>query len=525
MSPIELLEVNDMSNSNALGLAVRSISKTYGATRALQNVSFGVERGSLHALVGENGSGKSTLVKILAGVVPGDGEGSIVVGGSSIASGAMNPDVARSHGLHFVHQDPGVFGDMTVADNLYLGSKFPTSGWGHIPRRRQHRLAEEILERFGLDGVRPTDRVSTLSSGRKTMLAIARALKNQNDLNGGVLVLDEPTAALPEREARQLLQSLRAFAALGQTILYVTHRLDEVLEEANSFTAFRNGVHVSTGSTTGLKKSELVEHIIGRSLTEIGAARAPIPATAPVALQIDNLATGRLTDLSLSVRAGEVVGIAGILGSGRSSLLKSMFGAGGVRGGSILVQGKTANVSSPSSAMRSGFGYVPEDRGGEAVFPDLPVRYNLSIATMQDFWRGWRIDRVIETTEAQRIIRNFGIRCQSPEQPISALSGGNQQKAIIGRWLRSQPKLLMLDEPTQGVDVGARADIYALIQEAAQTGMGILAVSSDFEELALLCDRVLVLRHGVIAEELEGDQITVARITELAHASPSPASI
>ncbi|HWH25046.1 MAG TPA: sugar ABC transporter ATP-binding protein [Pseudolysinimonas sp.] len=510
---------------DAFGLEVHSISKTYGATRALRDVSFNVHRGSLHALVGENGSGKSTLVKILAGVVKSDeGPGSIVVEGVDTPANGLTPDLARSRNLHFVHQDPGMFSDMTVADNLFLSSVFPTTRLGHISRRRQNRAAADVLERFNLTTMRPTDLLGGLSSGRRTMLAIARALKDQADLEHGVLVLDEPTAALPEREARLLLSHLRTFAEQGQTILYVTHRLDEVLNGADSFTAFRDGKHVTTATTRGLSKSELITHIIGRALTDISRDRAPIAGAAPRVLEVEELHTDRHYGISFSVRSGEVVGIAGILGSGRTSLLRTLFGGGGVLSGRVRVGGRPADIATPAAAMSSGFGYVPEDRGGDAVFPDMTVRFNLTAATLKDFFRGLSLRRSEEVSESVRIIDAFRIKTQSSEQAISSLSGGNQQKVIIGRWLRSAPKVLILDEPTQGVDVGARADIYELVGGAATKGMAILVASSDFEELELLCDRVLILRQGQLVKTLVGDQISVPRMTELAHAS-RPSSV
>jgi ribose transport system ATP-binding protein len=496
-----------------IALAVRSVSKTFGATRALRDVSFDVRKGELHALVGGNGSGKSTMVKILAGVVASDPGGSVTVFGREVDANAITPHLARAAGLHFVHQDPAVFTDMTVADNLFLGGPFPTGHAGHISRRRQRRAALDVLGRFGVE-VSPDELMAGLSASKRTMVAIARALKDQEELHSGILVLDEPTASLPEHEARALLDTLRRYAEAGQSVIYITHHLDEILGIADTVTVLRDGQHIVTRAEEGLTEAQLIEYIVGRSLAEVYPAPAAASAGA-VALELRGVAAGPLSDVDLTVRRGEIVGIAGLLGSGRSSLLHAIFGDHPPRAGTMLLDGEPLRSARPADAIRAGIGLVPEDRANEAVFSEHTVRENLSAASTVEFMRHGRLDAAAEEAEARRLITELGIKVSSPDQLVSALSGGNQQKVIFARWLRRGPRLLLLDEPTQGVDVGARAEIYQLIRRAVSSGAAVLMVSSDFEELAGVCDRVAILRRGRLADEVTGPNIDPTRLSEL----------
>jgi ribose transport system ATP-binding protein len=500
-----------------IALAVRSVSKSWGATRALRDVSFDVRKGELHALVGGNGSGKSTVVKILAGVVASDPGGSVTVFGREVDASAITPHLARTAGLHFVHQDPAVFPDMTVGDNLFLGGPFPATRTGHISRRRQRRAAIEVLTRFGVN-VSPDELMAGLSASKRTMVAIARALKDQEELHSGILVLDEPTASLPEHEAQALLDTLRRYAKAGQSVIYITHHLDEILGIADTVTVLRDGRHIVTRPEEGLTEAQLIEYIVGRNLAEVYPAPSATPS-GRVALELRGVSAGPLTNVDLTVRSGEIVGIAGLLGSGRSSLLHAIFGDRPMPTGTMLLDGQPVRSARPADAMRAGIGLVPEDRANEAVFSEHTVRENLSAASTADFVRHGRLDTAAETAEANRLIAELGIKVGSPDQLVSVLSGGNQQKVIFARWLRRRPRLLLLDEPTQGVDVGARAEIYQLIRQAVSAGAAVLMVSSDFGELAGVCDRVAIVRRGHLAEEVTGPSIDPTRLTELIFAT------
>ncbi|GAA1862406.1 ribose ABC transporter ATP-binding protein RbsA [Pseudonocardia ailaonensis] len=495
-------------------LAVRGVTKTFGATRALDDVSFDVRTGQIHGLLGGNGSGKSTLIKIMAGVYTADA-GELQVGDRPVAADATSPARARQSGLRFVHQSTSTFPELTLAENIAIGDRFPTSA-GRVRWSELRRHTEQLLERFEIDA-HPRDRLGDLRPADQTMVAIARAL--QDDSAGlSVLVLDEPTASLPEHEVSVLLDALRRYAAAGQTILYVSHRMDEVLSLTDAMTVLRDGQHVITCSTEGMTEAEMVSHIVGRPVERVFAETAADPDTVgePV-LEVDGLVGGPLRGIDLSVSAGEIVGIAGLLGSGRTELLRMIFGDHPVEAGTIRLAGSTVHPRTPGEAMRLGIAHVPEHREAEAAFLDLSVRENLSAAEVVKYWVGGRLDRRRERQDAERAITDFAVRTAGQDALMSSLSGGNQQKVILARWLRRQPRLLLLDEPTQGVDVGARADVYAAIRAAVNDGMAAVVVSSDFDELAHACDRVLVLRDGRITAEVRGDDLHRHRLTELVY--------
>ena len=498
-------------------LAVERLAKSFGPTRALDDVSFAVAPGRVHGLVGGNGSGKSTLIKILAGVHQGDPGGLLHVGGETIAADGMTPALAMGHGLRFVHQDPAVFLELTVAENLAIGSAagFPARG-GRIAWRELAARADAVLERFEVEA-RATDRLGDLRPAGRTMVAIARALQDRHDA-GSVLVLDEPTASLPEHEVETLLEAIRRYAAAGETILYVSHRLEEVLAIVDDVTVLRDGAHVTTRSADGLSTDDLVAAIVGRRLdvtTPLGGATAP----GDVRLAVDGLAGGPLKDVSLRVRAGEIVGIAGLLGSGRSELLRMIFGDHDRDAGSMALDASTHAPDTPAAAMGAGVAFVPEDRVRDAAFLDLSVTANLSAAQLGRYRHGLRLRKGAERADATDSIAAFGIKGPGRDAPLSALSGGNQQKVILARWLRRSPRLLLLlDEPTQGVDVGARAEIYDVIAAARADGLAVLLVSSDLEELAHVCDRVLILRDGRTTAEISGPGLDAHGITERLHA-------
>ncbi|MER5199801.1 sugar ABC transporter ATP-binding protein [Streptomyces sp. NPDC002755] len=514
-------------------LAVSHLSKTFGATLALDDVSFEVGAGHIHGLLGGNGSGKSTLIKILAGVYTGDPGGELRIGTRSVPSDATSPHSARLYGLRFVHQSTSTFPELTLAENIAIGDRFPTSvgrvHWGRLRRR-----TSELLERFEIDA-RPGDLLGDLRPADQTMVAIARALQDvgQDDhenkgldgqssdghnLGGGmpVLVLDEPTASLPEHEVSVLLEALRRYSRAGQTILYVSHRIDEVLDITDAMTVLRDGHHVVTRSTRAMTEAQMIEHIVGRPVERVFAENAADPiATGDPVLEVEGLTGGPLAGVDLTVRAGEVVGIAGLLGTGRTELLRMIFGDHPVDSGSIRLAGDTERPRTPGQAMELGIAHVPEDREREAAFLDLSVRENLSAAEVAKYWSKGRLDRRHERRDADRAITDFGIRASGQDALMSSLSGGNQQKVVLARWLRRNPRLLLLDEPTQGVDVGARADVYAAIRAAVSDGMAALVVSSDFDELAHACDRVLVLRDGRITAEVSGADLHRHHLTEL----------
>ena len=499
------------------------ISKRYPGTLALDGVDFEVRPGEIHALVGGNGSGKSTLIKILSGVVPAEPGGTIGIGPNPVPTDEWTAEQARHAGVHVVHQDLGVFPDLSVMENLTIGRGYDSSLGVVISWRAVRSRAEKSIRQFGIDA-RPATPLRSLSQSNRTLVAIARAL--QDEVEGqprGLLILDEPTASLPDDEAKALLSTMRRHADEGQAILFVSHRLDEVLQNSDRVTAFRDGRVVGTWATAEMDNDMLVEAIVGANLDRAFPA-APSPDTPGTTaasgvprLALRGVAAGPLNGVNLEVGPGEVVGLAGLLGSGRSSLLRAVFGALPIRAGSILIDGREVAFRHSGDAVRAGVAYVPENRMDDACFPDLPVHSNISMAAIRRYWSGWRLNHRRERSTARDLMAAFRVKAPSERVAIASLSGGNQQKVIMARWLGNGPSLLLLDEPTQGVDVGARAEIHELIRQAAQRGAGVLLVASDPEELAHGADRVVVLGSGRIAATLCGPHRSAAQVMRAIH--------
>jgi len=497
------------------------LSKSFGPTRALDGAGLALRRGTIHALLGGNGSGKSTAIKILAGVFPADA-GTIQVGDDEWAVDAWSAATARRAGLHFVHQDLGLFDSLSVAENFALDSGYPTTRVRSVRWRRLEQRTAELLDRFEI-AADPRTPVGRLRPAQRTMVAIARALQDQ-ETDGAVLVLDEPTAALPAHESELLLAAIRRRAELGQTILMVSHRMQEILDTADDFTVFRDGHTVGTLVAASPTEHELVALMTGQQITT-QQHRAETPSASPASagaasVRVEGLVAGPLRGVSLTVQAGEIVGVTGLHGSGRSSLLRTVFGMHPPQGGTIWIGGRQQRGTEDVKArMAQGVAYVAEDRVAESSFASLSLRENLSASVLARFWRPWGMATAEERGSAAGLVRQHRIKATSVESPFSALSGGNQQKAVLARWLRRTPSLLLLDEPTQGVDVMSRADIYRTIRRSASEGCGVLVASSDFVELSGLCDRVVVLADGRVATELRGTRLTPEHLTAATQSS------
>jgi len=496
-----------------IAFAVDHISLSFPGTKALDDVSLSVAGGTIHCLLGANGSGKSSLIKILAGVYRADPGGTITVGTKSIDADRASPPWAKSAGLHFVHQDLGVFDGLSVAENLVIGRGFPVLGPTRAIRwRALRRYAREVLTRFGVE-VDPRRLLSELRPAERTMVAIARALQDQSDASEGILLLDEATVSLPAAEIDALFDALKRYAQAGQTIVFVTHRLDEVPRLADQVTVLRDGRVAATLGSSELSKERLVELIVGRTLDHTDAA-AIAHEDEDLVLEVSDLSGGPMRGVSFGLRRGEVLGIAGLAGAGRTAILTTLFGVRPPSSGTLKLDGREVSFSGVDDAMDAGLGFVPEDRS-ESAFLNMSLRENLSAARVPTAWYGLRLRQRAETADARRSIADFSIKAISERQPFATLSGGNQQKAIVARWLRRRPKILLLDEPTHGVDVEARAEIYRLVREAVAAGSSVIVVTADFEELARVSDRVLVLSDGRITHEVEGPDIDPARVTEL----------
>jgi len=471
------------SRNEEVVLRVAGVSKSFPGTQALREVDLDVRRGEIHALAGANGSGKSTLVKILAGVLTPDAG-----------------EIRAAADLHVVHQDPAVFPDLSIADNLALGRGYETDLSGRIRWRAVRRRTAKVLERFGIDA-RPETLGGALSPSALAMLAIARALQDQEGRDRGVLVLDEPTTALPEAEVELLLDALRSYAEAGQSMLFVSHDLDEVLGIAGRITVLRDGRAIATVDTHGLDHDRLVELITGRAAAQL-YPDAPVAERNRAMLEVRGLTGSVIRDVTFDANAGEILGLAGLVGSGVDEILQCIFGARAPTSGTVTAEGGSA--------------YVPGDRA-LAAFPDLSVRENLSAAHISKYWSRLLMNRRCEQQDARKAMERFSIRAASDLQTMSSVSGGNQQKVVLARWLQVEPRVIVLEEPTQGVDIGARADIYELIRAAADGGAAVVTVTVDFEELEGLCDRVLVVNAGRIVAELHRPHIDHKRLSRLAY--------
>ncbi|MEA2361358.1 MAG: ribose transport system ATP-binding protein [Thermoleophilaceae bacterium] len=495
------------------------VSKSYAETRALDAVGIELFAGEIHALVGSNGSGKSTLVKILAGIVSAD-SGTLKVGETTYDLTEFGPADARAQDLHFVHQERAVFDRMTVSENLSVGRGFETGALWSIRSRAVRARTRKVLERFHIDA-EPDAEIGELRPAIQTMLAIARVLQDQDDTGGGLLVLDEPTAALGTADAELLLNAVRRYAAAGQGILYISHRLEEVLEVADKITVIRDGWKIATLPRAELDHDSLVELIVGRRLEErVPSLKRPAgnsTGTSQPLLAARGLCGGAVRDVDLTVCPGEIVGLSGLGEAGCSEVLRMLFGADTLEAGEIHVSGEHVRLKGCSRAMDLGMAFVPADRALHGLFPDLPVLNNVTVASLSSFVKAGSLRERAERRAVDGDVERFTVRAASTRMPVSQLSGGNQQKVILARWLRRDPRIILLDEPTQGVDVGARAEIWALIKGAVADGACALVVSSDVEELADTCDRVLIMRRGRVVHELTDRPLDSQHIVELLH--------
>nr|WP_279550664.1 sugar ABC transporter ATP-binding protein [Leucobacter weissii] len=488
------------------------MNKHFAGTRALNDASLDVRSGTVHALLGGNGSGKSTTIKILAGVYTAD-EGELEVFGRPYELQSYGPATAQEAGLRFVHQDLGLFEELSIEENFALDNGYPRRG-GRIDWRGLRAEVEALLGQYELD-VDPRAPVRRLRPSDRTMVAIARALQDQDDAGQRVLVLDEPTARLAAHESELLLERVRRRAELGQTVVIVSHRLREVLAVADDFTVYRDGRVAGTIVDRSPSEDELIEIMAGglvKALRPTGEAES---AKREPVFSVSGLRGGPIRGVDFTVHRGEILGLAGLVGSGRSSVLKMIFGEHAPASGSMEFGGAPYAPENIGEAMGLGVGLVPEDRTGEGAFLDQSVSENIALATLSENWSAGFMPRSRERRRAEDLIHSFGVKVSGPEALFSSMSGGNQQKVVISRWMQRGPKLLLLDEPTQGVDVMSRADIYEIIRRAAAEGCAIVVASSDLSEIHALCDRALVLSRGKISDEVVAGQLDVDELTSL----------
>lgn len=492
-------------------LELHRVSKTFGSARVLADVDLSVDAQTIHGLVGLNGSGKSTIVKVLAGIHAPDVGSRILVSGQSIQ--LDSPKAAHAAGLRFVHQDLGLVGDLSVVDNVLMGQRYPRRAWATIDSAAAEQLTRRALDVLECD-VDVQAPVSTLSMSQRTAIAIARALRDMES-SAKVLILDEPTASLPAPEVAGLFRVLQTLRGRGIAILMVTHHLEEVFEGCDCVTVLRDGVNVTTELTRDLTEPQLIELLVGSELAAVSAqVHEDRPEERKVCLEVQELHTKELRGVDLSVRTGEIVGVAGLAGSGRETLLPAIFGAAH-RTGTVRLEGSTIRPMRPDDSIRRGLGYLASDRAQTASLNHMSIMENLTIARIPAVFEGLFIDRRGEEQEGETWIRRLGIRPPKTSANFGRCSGGNQQKVLLGRWLRLSPTVLLADDPTQAIDVPTRQAVHALIREAAASGTSFLICSADADELAELCHRVLIMRHGHVVAELSGSRLTRDEIDAL----------
>ena len=486
-------------------LGVTDVSKRFGGVVALDRVSIELQAGEVHALVGENGAGKSTLIKILTGVYQPD-EGQIVYRGSPISF--ARPRDAQAAGISTIYQEVNLVPLLSVARNLFLGHE-PTNRLGLIDFGRMERDARTVLARYGID-VDVTLPLRQLGLGVQQMVAIARAVSADHR----VVIMDEPTSSLEPREVARLLQVVDVLRRDGVAVVYVSHRLEEVFRLCDRVTVLRDGRRVHTGPIAAITRLELVSRMLGREVADVARARTRFnerdtTRAADAVLRAADLTRRHVLDhVSVEARAGEVVGLAGLLGSGRSETAKAIYGADPLDEGTVEVDGKAIRGGSPRAAIAAGIALIPEDRKAEGIVPTLSVRDNIVLAALPSLSRAGLVSDRAQDAVVERLMTRLRIKASGPGQRVGELSGGNQQKVLLARVLCLDPRVLILDDPTRGIDVGAKAEIQALISELAAGGMAVLLISSELEEVVEGSDRIVVLRDGAVVGTLAGDEVS-----------------
>ncbi len=489
-------------------LEFRDISKSFPGVQALDHVSFNVKRGDVHAIVGENGAGKTTLMKIAAGLYQPD-DGHVLVNGQQVQ--IRDAQQALGLGIAMVPQELNLVPEMTVAENILLGIE-PRQILGMVDTQQLHRKACEILASLGL-GIDTHEKIKNLTVAQQQVVQIARALA----FRCNILIMDEPTASLSQRETETLFENIRRFRQLGTTVLYISHRLQEVFDIADRITVLRDGKLMRTMDRTEATQDEIVRLMIGRSLSEFLLGREQRKRGGEVVLEGRGLTReGLFKDISFALHRGEILGFAGLVGARRSEVFSSVIGFSPLDSGEILFEGKPVTIKSPADAIRLGIGYLPEERKRLGIFLVMSVLHNISLPFLKRFQRLSVVNRKTENAEGTRLSQQLRIQTPSLSQQVMYLSGGNQQKVILARWLGSGVKVLILDEPTRGIDVNAKAEIHALIADMAAQDKSIVLISSELQELMAIADRIIVMREGHVVAEVYPKEVTEEDVLRLA---------
>ncbi|MDN5315310.1 MAG: ribose transport system ATP-binding protein [Clostridiales bacterium] len=491
---------------NSVLLQMKNIHKQFPGVYALKSVDFELRAGEVHALLGENGAGKSTLIKVLGGIYNID-QGEIFIDGNKVT--INNVADAQKNGISIIHQELVLVPYMTVAENIFLGRE-PMNALHMVDYDKMNNDAQELLDAYGLN-IRADKRLGKLNTASQQMIEIIKAIS----FNSKILVMDEPTSSLSDKEVDYLFETIGRLKAEGVGIIYISHRMSELNTISDRVTVMRDGEYVGTKVTKETDNAELIAMMVGRELTNYYTRT--YNAKDETVLSVRGLNSGDfLKDINFDLKKGEILGFAGLVGAGRSEVMRCLFGVDPIESGEIKIEGQAVSIKNPEQAMKNGLALVPESRKEEALFLQQSVQFNTTIKVLEHFMHGIFVNGGKEIDIAQKYVDDMSIKTPSLTQIVGNLSGGNQQKVVIGRWLATAPKILILDEPTRGVDVGAKAEIYAIMNELAKQGVSIIMVSSELPEVINMSDRVVVMSNGIVAGCLDRDEFSQETIMHLA---------
>lgn len=487
-------------------LKVNSVHKQFPGVYALKDITFDLYRGEVHALMGENGAGKSTLINIIAGNYKCN-RGWIEIDGNKVEF--ENPQDSLNSGIAVVYQELNVVDSLSIAENIFYGH-LPANKAGLIQWKKLYSDTNDILQKFGFD-FNPKTKVSTLSIAQKQMIEIMRVYAR----NPSIYIFDEPTSSLAPKEIDNLLSIITQLKNAGKAIIYITHKIDEVFRISDRVTVLRDGQHIISDYTSSFTEDSLIHHMVGRKLNETFKRSERTPQN--IIFEVSGLTTDKIKNITFNVRAGEIIGISGLMGSGRTELANALFGEDERLEGKITIDGKEVPPTNPEKAVALGIGYIPENRKEFGIIPTSSVLNNLNVAIYDQLTSGIAVNKTSERDNAQKMVDLLSIKTPSLEQAIINLSGGNQQKVIIGRWmLKEGLKVLIVDEPTRGIDVGAKAEIYSLLDNLANEGLAVIVMSSEMQEILSMCDRILVIRNGKLSGEFDRNEATQEKLLSAA---------
>ncbi|WP_277674443.1 sugar ABC transporter ATP-binding protein [Piscibacillus halophilus] len=483
-------------------IEMKGISKSFVGNKVLHEVDFEVKSGEVHALLGENGAGKSTLMKILTGIYDRD-EGEVLVKGEPVHF--QNTKESEEKGIAVIHQELNIIPYLTVMENMFLGREIKYGKTGFINKKKMIEKSKEYLGQLGVE-IDPLTPAKELSVGQQQMVEIAKALS----LNAELIVMDEPTAALTDREIERLFEVIDRLRSKGVGVVYISHRMEEIFKICDRISVLRDGEYIGTRDVEGADYDEIIRMLVGRQLGTLFPERETVVGS--IRMKVDKLSSDIFQDVSFELKEGEILGVAGLMGAGRSEIMEALFGYREVQAGKVYINGKETKINNPLDAIKAGIGFVTEDRKEEGLVLSMSVRENFTLTNLKDRSNYSVISNQKERDFVNGMIERFNVKTSGMEQEVKSLSGGNQQKIVIGKWLGINPKILILDEPTRGVDIGAKKEIYQIMNELTQQGVSIIMISSELPEVLGMSDRILVIHEGQISAELNRDEADQEKI-------------